>query len=345
MTQKIDESYHFLDVLIRPARSTNVHLRDVIRGWWITSRMEFLPDAFVHIGLPLLLVLHHEPWSSKLLLLSFWGGVVWFMGHWVGSSINCLADYPLDRLDTQHKARLAKAIDEAGMRSILLVNLAETLLAIVVSVWLAIQLNKPLLIIFWFTGLIIATLYSFEPVHFKRRNWLNPIALDLIVYAMPLFFIYHVLSPVWNGFDVAVLIIYCFQMVPMFLVDEVSDHDEDKALGIYNPCVTYGRFKVSWLANSIYILACLASLIAYVTQTEIWSFTRLVMLVLAVLAYAWVAREFVLLAKHSQLIAEASNETEREKRNLALKNFSKTPAWLVGTSIGALLLAVAETFF
>lgn len=102
------------------------------------------------------------------------------------------------------------------MRSILLVNLAETLLAIVVSAWLAVQLGKPLLIVFWFMGLIIATLYSFEPTHFKRRNWLNPVALDLIVYAMPLFFVYHLLSPVWNGFDVAVLIIYCFQMVPMF---------------------------------------------------------------------------------------------------------------------------------
>lgn len=341
----IVKSYRFSDLFVEATARPRATARDVVHGWWVTSRMEYLPDAVVHLALPSLLVLRHEPWTTGFLGLAFWGLVVWLMGHWVGSSLNCLADYPVDRLDIGYKARLAAAIDRAGAQPILLVNLAEIVLAVTISLWFTLYLDKPLLIVFWLIGLLVACLYSFEPVRFKRRNWLNPASLTLIVYAAPLFFVYNLLSPFWDRYDVAVLIVYCLQMVPMFLVDEVSDHDEDRVMKVYNPCVTFGRVRVSWIANSIYTLACLSSLVLYVSETATWSFVRIGALVLAASAYWWVIREFTLLAHFSQAIDEAPDKNTYTERTQILKRFSKTPAWLIATSIGVLLLAVAETFF
>jgi 4-hydroxybenzoate polyprenyltransferase len=345
MSDKNDtaQSNRFSDLLVRSIDRPRITVHDVIHGWWVTSRMEYLAEAIVRIILPLLLVLRHEPWRTELLELSFWGLVVWLMGHWVGSSLNCLADYPIDRLDTGHKARLALAIDRTGVRPILLVNFVESLVATVVSSWLALRLAKPLLPVFWLAGLMVANLYSFEPVRFKRRNLLNPAALTLIVYLLPLFFVYHLLSPVWDNYDTAVLITYCLQMVPMFLVDEVSDYDEDRATKTYNPCVTYGRVRVSWFANGIYLLACLTSLILYASEVATWSAGRIGALIIASLAYLWVVREFILLARLSQAINRALDANSRLERTQTLKKFSKTPAWLFATSIGALLLALAVT--
>ena len=337
--------YGFGDILRAPLRRQGVGWRDVFHGWWMTSRMEFLPDALVHVALPLLLVLRHESWSPTLGVLSFWGLVVWLMGHWVGSSLNCLADYPVDRLDTGRKSLLADAIDRAMPQTLLWVNVAEALFATVVSVWCAVVLGKPLLMLFWLLGLALALAYSFTPVRTKERNWLNPVTLMLIVYFTPLFFVYHLLSPVWNAFDIAVLLVYCLQMVPMFLVDEVPDHDEDKAMHVLNPCVRYGRTTCSNIANGIYVLACLFSLGLFVANTDQWTVARSSAIVAALVAYGLVSREFFQLAFLSRTIAKAPDATTYQANIQALKRFAKTPVWLVGTGVGVLCLALAETFF
>jgi len=313
----------------------------LLRGWWVTSRMEYLPDALVHVALPLLLVLRHEQWGARLFKLSLAGLAVWLLGHWVGSSLNCLADYDVDRLDAGRKSRLAAAVDGAGARAILFMNAAEIVAATLASFWLAYRLGKPLLVLFWLAGLAVAYLYSFEPFRLKRRNFLNPLALDLIVYAAPLFFVYHLLSPAWNAYDAAVLSVYCFQMVPMFLADELSDHDEDEAGGVNNPCVVYGRVKTSRAAIAVYALSCAASLLLFAARGETRNTAGVVFFSLSVLIYLWVTREFFGLERASRAIDAAASPSERAARTRELKNVSRTPAWLVATSVGAILLVAS----
>lgn len=310
----------------------------LMRGWWVTSRMEYLPDALVHVALPLLLVLRREPWSGQLLMLSLAGLGVWLLGHWVGSSLNCLADYEVDRLDAGRKARLAAAVDRAGVRPLLVVNLLEIAVATLASFWLAYRFGKPLLVFFWLAGLAVAYLYSFEPFRLKRRNFLNPLALAVIVYAAPLLFVYHLLSPEWNAFDVTLLVVYCFQMVPMFLADELSDHDEDKAGGVNNPCVVYGRVAACRLAIAVYAFSCTASLILFAAQPVTWNLTGAFFLLHSVFLYVWVIREFLKLDRVSRAIEAAGSAAEREGLTRELKAFSRTPAWLVATSAGVIFL-------
>jgi 4-hydroxybenzoate polyprenyltransferase len=316
----------------------------LLRGWWVTSRMEYLPDALVHVALPLLLVLRQQHWSAQLFKLSLAGLAVWLLGHWVGSSLNCLADYEVDRLDEGHKARLAAAIDRAGTRPILFVNVVEIAVATLTSFWLAYHFGKPLLVFFWLAGLAVAYLYSFEPFRLKRRNFLNPLALAVIVYATPLFFVYHLLSPAWDAYDVTLLLVYCFQMVPMFLVDELSDHDEDKAGGVNNPCVVYGRVTTCRLAVAVYATSCAASLLLFVSQPVTRNVTGALFLGLSVLIYLWVVWEFVRLDRISRAIEAAGSAAEREILTRELKAFSRTPAWLVATSIGVILLVASLVY-
>jgi 1,4-dihydroxy-2-naphthoate octaprenyltransferase len=310
----------------------------LLRGWWVTSRMEYLPDALVHVALPLLLVLRQHTLSVQLTKLSLAGLAVWLLGHWVGSSLNCLADYDVDRLDAGHKARLAEAIDRAGVRPILVINLAEIAAATLASFWLAYRFGKPLLVFFWLAGLAVAYLYSFEPFRLKRRNFLNPLALAVIVYATPLFFVYHLIAPAWDAFDVTLLVVYCFQMVPMFLADELSDHDEDKAGGVNNPCVVYGRVAACRLAIAVYALSCAASLLLFAAQPVTRNLTGVFFFLLSVVIYLWVIREFVRLDRVSRAIEAAGSAAEREGLTRELKAFSRTPAWLVATSVGVILL-------
>lgn len=337
--------YGFEDILRTPLPRQGVAGRDLLHGWWMTSRMEFLPDALVHVALPLLLVLRHEPWSMTTALLAFGGLVVWLLGHWVGSSLNCLADYPVDRLDTGRKSLLADAIDRTTPQAIFWVNIAEAVVATGLSLWFAVILDKPLLMLFWILGLVLAVAYSFAPIRTKQRNWWNPITLMLIVYFTPLFFIYHLLSPIWEGYDVAVLLVYCIQMVPMFLVDEVPDYDEDKAMGVFNPCVTYGRVAGSNIANGIYILACLVSLGLFISTTEQWAMGRTIAVAGAITAYGFVSREFLHLAYLSRIAEQSSDATSYQAHVQTLKRFAKTPVWLVATGVGVLFLSIAETFF
>jgi 4-hydroxybenzoate polyprenyltransferase len=344
MSDSIGKSSRISTLLVEPRTHSGIAAGDIFHGWWVTSRMEFLGDSVVKVMLPLLLVLRVEPWRPELLELSLWVLVIWLFGHWVGSSINCLADYPVDRLDVGRKARLSRAIDRASVHSLLLVNLAETIVATVIAVWLAVRFNKPLLPVFWLTGFFIAYFYSFEPVRLKRRNLLNPIALTTIVYVMPFAFGYHLLSPVWRLFDVAVLFTYSVQIGASFFADEVPDHDEDKTMGVLTPAVVYGRVTSCLLAAGFYLLSCLSSLALYAYQTEAWTGGRIAMLVVATLLYSWVLWKYLTLARISKSVDEAKSAGDRLEGIQRLKKVSNTPAEIFVTSIGALLLAIGGTF-
>lgn len=331
-------------LLVEPQSHSTVTAADLFSGWWVTSRMEFLGDSVVKVMLPMLLVLRHESWSPRFYETGFWVLVIWLFGHWVGSSINCLADYHVDRLDSGRKARLANAIDRAGVRPLLLVNLVEAVLATIISIWLAVRFGKPLLPVFWLTGLVIAYFYSFEPIRLKRRNLLNPLSLTTIVYLMPFAFGYHLLSPVWDIFDVAVLITYSVQIGASFFADEVPDYEEDKAMNVLTPCVKYGRVTASLLAAVFYILSCLSSLALYAYEAEVWSAGRVMILIAALVLYSWVLYKYLTLARISRSIDAGKTTSDREEKIKILKKVSNTPLEIFVTSIGALLLAIGETF-
>jgi hypothetical protein len=106
-----------------------------------------------------------------------------------------------------------------------------------------------------------------------------------------------------------------------------------------------GRVRTSYLAGTIYILTSLVSLTLYASGTAVWSAAHIVVLALTSMAYLWVIREFFILAHLSRMFDEALCTSNCPEATQTLKQFSKTPAWLVATSIGVLLLAAGEVFF
>ena len=61
------ESIQEAGEITNPPHLPDIRLRYLIRAWWVTSRMEYLPDAIIHVALPLVLVLRHEPLSEGLI--------------------------------------------------------------------------------------------------------------------------------------------------------------------------------------------------------------------------------------------------------------------------------------
>src|SRR5262249_29674569 len=126
--------------------------------------------------------------------------------------------------------------------------------------------------------------------------------------------------------------------------DEVPDHDEDEAMSVRTPCVVYGRVTASLLAATFYIVSCLSSLALYAYETEVWSAGRVIMLIVAATLYSWVFWKYLTLARISKSIDEAKSASVRTAGIKKLKKVSNTPAEIFVTSVGALLLAVGETF-
>jgi hypothetical protein len=65
----------------------------------------------------------------------------------------------------------------------------------------------------------------------------------------------------------------------------------------------------------------------------------------AALIYVWVESEFVTLLRFSSRLSEATSSIVHDELTHELKTFSKTPAWLVATSLSVMLLAAALVKF
>jgi 4-hydroxybenzoate polyprenyltransferase len=213
-----------------------------------------MPSAINEVGIPALLALLFVPFTSGFLWMIAFSLIVWWGGHFIGSHINCLNDYDVDKL---YKNYLTKAVDDIGPQNIKKILWIETILLTFLVVSLTIVLNKPLLIVFWGLGLLLAFGYSCKPVQLKSRTLMNPIALGLVLYIFPMFFSYLLLAKNLHTFSTVIIILFSIQMVPMFFMDEISDYEEDKQCKINNPCVRYGRKKTILMAIVIYVLSAI----------------------------------------------------------------------------------------
>ena len=80
--------------------------KGLFRGWWVTNRMEYAPSAINEVGIPALLALFFRSADTDFFIAVLAGLAVWWIAEFVGSSMNCLADYETDRLDELNKSRI-----------------------------------------------------------------------------------------------------------------------------------------------------------------------------------------------------------------------------------------------
>lgn len=305
------------------------------RAFMTVSRKEYMPSAINEVGIPAILALSYVPISIDFFLLVLLGLLVWWLGHFIGSHINCLSDYEVDK---KYKSYLPEAVDAIGkgtLKKIMIVEIALTTLIVILS---SVFLKRPLLTVFWVVGLLFAIAYSVAPPRFKGRGLFNVMTLDIVLYLCPMFFVYHLLCEVFYLFPTLIISIFALQMVPMFFVDEVSDYEEDKEIRINTPCVLYGRFAVTTTAIIIYIISSIAMIISFLVFHPPQN-------PFLYIGYAFSVFWFVYTIVDFYRLARSSRRFEKEDDNLVkiqiagnIKRQVKTPLWLMSTGISVICL-------
>lgn len=245
-------SFTFVAGTARPASGAG----SIAGALLVVSRWEFMPGgAFFIFASAALACLSWEALGDQIALV-LQGGLVWYLSHLVGSQVNCLADVELDR---REKPRLSAAVERIGSGRLGLVIVIESATAVALSAHMAATTGHRALPVLWLTGLALAAGYSLEPLRFKRRCWLNPGSLLLVLYALPMTFGYVALAPSPEGDAVGVLVATGLQMLAPILLNPAEDVDSDRAQGIKTPIVAYGLPVIALLAAATYATGTVAS--------------------------------------------------------------------------------------
>lgn len=304
----------------------------------VVSRWEYMPVAIGEVGIPATLALLYVPFGKLYVTLALWGLVIWWAGHFVGSQINCLTDYPGDRL---YKKYLADSVDTLGRKTIIQIIWIEVITTTLLILGLSFIYKRPLLMLFWLVGLAFGYLYSVEPIRLKSRVWWKSIALGLSLWFMPMLFAYYIIAGTLHTFSGLVVATFVFQIgLPMFLVDEVSDVEEDRLSGDRTACVVYGRYKVMVLSIVIYVMGSIALLWVLLSDLSAVSRWQWLATGAAVLSYLWVTVDFVRIARASYHL-EHADQTPSDQDILAVKRMVRTPLLLVVTCLPFVLLLIS----
>lgn len=219
--------------------------------------------------------------ATVILLGTLLGG----LSHMLGSQINCLADYDIDR---RHKQRLALAVDRLGATTLKTLIALETLFAAGLCLAVAILVAKPPIVVLWLAGWATAIGYSVEPVRFKRRGWLNPLSLVTVIYLLPMAFGYWALNNRISATTLVLIGAIGVQFFALFLMNEVEDVPEDRFCAVRTPCVLYGVRVTAIVALANFAVGSAVALTAFVLSISPspwrWLYVAIYVLTMALIA-------------------------------------------------------------
>ncbi|MGC7102109.1 UbiA family prenyltransferase [Amycolatopsis lurida] len=284
-----------------------------LRAFLVVSRVEFMPGGLFFIFASAALACLSWTALGENLPVIAAGAVVWYLSHLIGSQVNCLADRDIDR---EHKARLAAAVAVLGTRSISVALGVEAAAALGVATGMAVATGRPVLPFLWLAGFAVAMAYSLEPVRLKRRVWLNPASLLLVLYAFPMMFGYLALVGSVQWAALGVIAGTAAQMLALILLNPAEDIATDRAGGVATPCTVHGLGVVAPLAAAVYLAG---------TAVTFWSLAELAggrgILVHTGLALVAAAQLFVFgeLARLAALSRRAADPGAAGRTNRLLK--------------------------
>jgi 4-hydroxybenzoate polyprenyltransferase len=285
-----------------------------MRAWAIASRVEYMPGGlFFVFASAALACLHWDVlWDSMALVVQ--GVTVWYISHLIGSQVNCIADVEIDKSD---KERLARAVSVVGSRVLWVSILWECAIVLCVSVFMAVETDKPILPLLWIVGLGVALGYSLEPVRFKRRNWANPLSLLLVLYVLPMSYGYIALADKVDVHAISFAVGVGLQMFALILLNPAEDLATDRTAGIDTPCTIYGLRMVGLVASAFFAVGLgfgIRNIFALGGSSQ-WLFT--VGIAFVILAQTLILGDIVLFAMFAPRgLVEPSGRTLRAaKRN------------------------------
>lgn len=170
--------------------------------------------------------------------------VLFYLVATFSCNINCYYDVDVDAL---YKKRLSNAVRAIGRRRMAVIMTAEVLLAIAISIILALH-GHLITSILAITGLLFAWAYSSPPFRAKGHGLWGQLLVNTGIYVLPLLGGYLILSgeiavAVW-----AFILLYAIMNTGINLVNSAEDYQEDKEIGIRTAAHALGIKRTMRLA-------------------------------------------------------------------------------------------------
>jgi len=255
------------------------------------------------------------------------GCLLWLFCHLLGSHVNCLADYESDK---GRKAVLPQAVDAIGRRILWSAIVAESVLALAIAVLFSLRQASATPVALFALGWILTMAYSLEPFRFKRRGFLSPISLSLVLYGLPVALGYAALTSSARPSVLVLLFGVGLQMFGVITMNSFGDMPEDRQAQIATPFVRHGPRFAAAVALLSYAVG--ASLAAWSLFPLLRSLTaQLALASLSALAHGWVISTIapVLAVKH-----------DADERIHTLGTLNSVQFGVLGMMFGAQSLAV-----
>jgi 4-hydroxybenzoate polyprenyltransferase len=305
---------------------------------WLNNSLTIRRKEFFVAELPIFLIplfLSINSFGDLLNPSLILGLIAIFLLFNIGDMINCYADYKLDSI---YKSHLSNAVFELGKKQVLIQIVLSGLLAVGLTIYVALVNDLTYLIPLTIVGLFIGLQYSIKPLKFKSRGIWQYFGLWGIIFFGPMLYTSIIAGgwpPLWH---LLIFALYGFVQTGIILLNTAEDYFEDISYGLNTIVVKLGLHRALYLGYHIVLWAgfALQIILAYMlTQLDYLLATSFI--ALSILGWVLVVKEYKL------IYDSIEHKVEKEAIKTVQKNGMKVPIWL--KRIAYSVLAVVLVYF
>lgn len=239
----------------------------------------------------------------------------------IGDMINCYADYKLDAI---YKSYLSNAIYELGKKNVKLQIILSGILAILLTIFVAIKTNQFYLIPLTIVGTFIGLQYSVQPFKFKSRGLWQIICLWGIIFFGPMLYTAIITKEFPSFIQLFIFSLYGFHQMGIILLNTAEDYTEDKASGLNTIIIYLGLHRAMNFALTLVIITgllmqCSLAYLFYKNQAEWYIYLPIV-----IFSIGWLK----IVTEYKTVIDKINKLDELEAIKIIKKNGMKVPRWL-----------------
>ncbi|MCD6384059.1 MAG: UbiA family prenyltransferase [Thermoplasmata archaeon] len=242
-------------------------LREKIEAYKKAARLEYsiaeFPGVIIPVFIALTLVRSVDPLRAVEAISAF------LLLYLSGFLVNSLSDL---KVDEKYKRYVAEGVRSLGRRNLIVLLVIHLALALLLTVHLSILLKSYIPLILYAIGVFFGIGYSVEPLHFKVKGILHPIALGTSAFFIPFLFLTYTISGMMPPLLLPLGVGFTLLHYGIALTNQAQDLIEDRDTGVLSPAVRWGlgrTLKSALLLFSIGFLILLFGLFFFIKELAI----------------------------------------------------------------------------
>lgn len=209
--------------------------REKLRAYTKAARLEYsiaeAPGVIIPVFIAVILI-------GRIELLRTAEAVTAFLLLYLsGFLVNSLTDLEVDE---KYKSYVAEGVKSLGRGTLIVLLLVHLILALLLTIHLSYQLQSLLPLLFYAVGVFFGIGYSVEPLHFKVRGPLHPVALITSAFFIPFLFLVYTITGELPFLLLPMGIGFSLLHYGIALTNQAQDLIEDREAGMTTPAVRWG---------------------------------------------------------------------------------------------------------